>query len=73
MKIGQSIQFSYNGKRVSGTIDNIKVVDGKRVAPENRGKTMVVVWLDDNSDDYDYLSKKSAQFRSYYRHKMQNV
>lgn len=73
--VGFSVRFMYHGKRVSGIVDSVKVVgDTKRIAPENRGKTMIVVCLDDTSGDYDFFScKPGAQFRSYYLHKIEEV
>jgi len=73
MEVGTTIRFRYNDKKVVGTVDSVRVVDGKRVAPENRGQTLVVVRLDIQSDDYDSFSRKPAQFKSYYKHKMESI
>lgn len=72
MQIGSTIRFKYNDKKVVGIVDSVKVVDGKRIAPENRGKTLVVVRLEIESDDYDSFSTKT-QFKSYYLHKTEEL
>ena len=66
--VGHSVRFIYNGKHVSGVVDSVKVIDGKKIAPENRGKTLIVVGLDDDADD-----RKNGKFRSYYLHKIEKV
>lgn len=66
--VGFSVRFVYNGKKVSGIVDSVKVVDGKRIAPENRGQTMIVVALDDDCED-----RQNGAYRSYYIHKIEEV
>ena len=73
MQVGTTVRFRYNDKKVVGTVDSFRVVDGKRIAPENRGQTLVVVRLDIQSDDYDSFSRKPAQFKSYYLHKTEEL
>lgn len=58
IEAGSQLFFKYGEKRVFGTVDSIKVVDGKRIAPENRGKQLVRVKLE------------NGEYRSYYAHKM---
>jgi len=71
LKKNMSIRFKYNDKKVVGTVDSFRTVDGNRISPENRGQTLVVVRLEIESDDYDSFSRKPAQFKSYYFHKIQ--
>ena len=59
IQIGSRVNFNYDGKAVSGIVEDMKVVDGKKIAPENRGKTLIVVKRDDGS------------YRSYYLYKVE--
>lgn len=69
VETGYSVRFSYNGKRVSGIIDAVKTVgEDKRITPENRGKTLIVVALDDDADD-----RPHGAYRSYYVHRIEKL